>query len=168
PVLVQEFLSGAEYSVGLIGNPGADLMALPVLEVDYGNLAPELPRILGYESKWLPESPYWSDIRYREAEIGDELQRMLVDWSMILFQRLGCRDYARIDFRTDAAGIVKLLEVNPNPGWCWDGKLNLMAEFGGYRYADLVRMVIETAQRRVVSENASADRTSLAHSQVVA
>jgi len=148
PVLVQEFLSGAEYSVGLIGNPGVDLIALPVLEVDYSNLDPSLPKILGYESKWLPDSPYWNDIRYREAEISDDLQRQLVDWSMTLFQRLDCRDYARVDFRADAAGDVKLLEVNPNPSWCWDGKLNLMAGFAGYRYADLVRMVLEAAQRR--------------------
>ncbi|MBC8338142.1 MAG: methyltransferase domain-containing protein [Rhodospirillales bacterium] len=152
PVLVQEFLSGAEYSVGLIGNPGVDFIALPVLEVDYSNLDPSLPQILGYESKWLPDSPYWNDIRYLEANIPDDLQRLLVDWSMTLFQRLGCRDYARFDFRADAAGDVKLLEVNPNPGWCWDGKLNLMAGFAGYRYPDLVRMVIEAAQRRSIIE----------------
>ncbi len=116
--------------------------------MDYSNLDPSLPKILGYESKWLPDSPYWNDIRYREAEISDDLQRQLVDWSITLFQRLDCRDYARIDFRADAAGVVKLLEVNPNPGWCWDGKLNLMAGFAGYRYADLVRMLLEAAQRR--------------------
>jgi len=152
PVLVQEFLSGPEYSVGLVGNPGIGLMALPILEVDYSGLAPELPRILGYESKWLADSPYWNDIRYFESGIGDELRRMLADWSTILFQRLGCRDYARFDFRADAAGEIKLLEVNPNPGWCWDGKFNLMAEFAGYRYSDLLRMVLEAAQRRIGAE----------------
>ena len=58
-VLVQEFLPGAEYSVGMIGNPGSGLTALPVLEVDYSGLEPGLPKILGYESKWHPESSYW-------------------------------------------------------------------------------------------------------------
>ena len=65
-----------------------------------------------------------------------------------MFERLGCQDYARIDFRADASGQIKLLEVNPNPGWCWDGKMNLMAGFGGYRYADFLRMVLEAAQQR--------------------
>ncbi|MFP5468628.1 MAG: D-alanine--D-alanine ligase, partial [Alphaproteobacteria bacterium] len=149
PVLVQEFLSGNEYSVGIIGNPGIGFTVLPLLEVDYSGLPPELPKILGYESKWDPASPYWTQIRYREASLDDELRRSMIDWSTALFERLECRDYVRFDFRADSAGEVKLLEVNPNPGWCWDGKLNLMAGFGGYRYADMLRMIIEAAQRRI-------------------
>ena len=149
PVLVQEFLSGGEYSVGLIGNPDRGLRALPLLEVDYSGLDPELPQILCYESKWHPESPYWTRIRYREATLADQEQAMLIDHSMRLFERLGCRDYARFDFRADAAGTVKLLEVNPNPGWCWDGKQNLMAGFAGMSYADLVDAIIGAAEERL-------------------
>ena len=150
PVLVQEFLAGAEYSVGLIGNPDTGLTALPLLEVDYGGLPEGLPKILGYESKWDPASPYWSQIEYREAQVDESLARNMVDWSTVLFERLGCRDYARFDFRADLSGQVKLLEVNPNPGWCWDGKLNLMTGFAGQDYTDLLRMILEAAQRRVV------------------
>ena len=62
--------------------------------------------------------------------------------------RLGCRDYARFDFRSDGEGNIKLLEANPNPGWCWDGKLNLMAEFAGYTYAELLCLIVEAAQLR--------------------
>lgn len=148
PLLVQEFLPGREYTVALIGNPGFGYTVFPLLEVDYAALDPGLPKILSYESKWCPDSPYWNDIEYRQAEVDDETRRKMVDWSITLFERLGCRDYARIDFRTDANGQVKLLEVNPNPGWCWDGKMNLMAGFGGYRYADFLRMIIEAAQLR--------------------
>jgi len=84
PVLVQEFLSGPEYSVGLIG-------------------------------------------------------------------RLECRDYARFDFRCDAEGTAKLLEVNANPGWCWDGKLNLMAGYAGKEYRELLSMVLDAALKRVAA-----------------
>ncbi|MSP83017.1 MAG: methyltransferase domain-containing protein [Alphaproteobacteria bacterium] len=150
--LVQEFLTGPEYSVALVGNPGLGLRALPVLEVDYTGLDPTLPRILGYESKWLPDSPYWTQLKYRQAVIEDDTRRRLVDYSNQLFERLGCRDYARFDFRADAEGEVKLLEVNPNPGWCWDGKFNLMASFAGLRYADLLRMILEAAQDRVAAK----------------
>jgi D-alanine-D-alanine ligase len=148
PVLVQEFLGGPEYSVALVGNPGLGLRPLPVLEVDYSRLAGDLPHILGYESKWVPDSPYWSDVKYREAALEDEARQRLVDWSALLFERLGCRDYARFDWRTDERGEIKLLEVNPNPGWCWDGKLNYMAGFAGMRYADLLRAILEAAQER--------------------
>jgi len=152
PILIQEFLEGTEYSVGIIGNPGLNVRVLPVLEVDYSDLDPELPKILGYESKWLPDSPYWQKLKYREAQLSSEQQQKLIDYSMALFERLGCRDYARIDFRMDAMGEVKLLEMNPNPGWCWDGKLNMMASFGGIQYHDLLRLILEAAQERIAEE----------------
>jgi D-alanine-D-alanine ligase len=151
PLLVQEFLTGPEYTVGVIGNPGISHEVLPVLEVDYGLLEEGLPRILGYESKWEPDSPYWSQIRYVESRAPMEVHNTMVDASLLLFQRLGCRDYARFDFRADAKGRPKLLEVNPNPGWCWDGKLNLMAEFAGWSYPDLLRRILEVSQERVVA-----------------
>lgn len=151
PMLIQEFLTGPEYTVGIIGNPGLNFTFLPPLEVNYSGLGGDLPPILGYESKWLPDSPYWTNISYREANVDEESKRKLFDFSALLFERLGCRDYARFDFRTDAEGNIKLLEVNPNPGWCWDGKLNIMAGFAGLRYSDMLRMIIETAQERCAS-----------------
>ena len=155
PLLVQEYLTGSEYSVGIIGNPGQGYQFLPVLEVDYSGLEDSLPRILGYESKWMPDSPYWTQIRYHEANLDDESVRRLCDFSGRLFERLGCRDYARFDFRADSHGVIKLLEANPNPGWCWDGKFNFMAGFSGLRYADVLRQVLEAAQSRYQQLKAS-------------
>ncbi|MCB9681311.1 MAG: methyltransferase domain-containing protein [Alphaproteobacteria bacterium] len=152
PILVQEYLTGAEFTVGLVGNPGMGLRALPILEVDYSELPPELPRILSYASKWELDSPYVTAIHYRETEASDEVQRTLVDASMRLFERLGCRDYARFDFRADADGVVKLLEVNPNPGWCWDGKMAMMVEQEGGTYADLLRAILEAGWTRVQAD----------------
>jgi D-alanine-D-alanine ligase len=149
PVLVQEYLTGAEYTVGLMGNPTGGLEPLPLLEVDFSGLPDDLPRILGYESKWEPDSPYWTQIRYRKASLPELDQRRLVDHSSRLFERLGCRDYARFDFRADANGVVKLLEVNPNPGWCWDGKMNLMAELAGWSYADFLLRLLDSAAERL-------------------
>ncbi|MBU1985182.1 methyltransferase domain-containing protein, partial [bacterium] len=147
-VLVQEFLPGEEYSVGIIGNPGRGWTVLPVLEVDYSKLPPGLPPILSYESKWDPQSPYWTSIRYHRAHLSDELHRLLMDYSLRLFERLGCRDYARFDYRMSADGDLKLLEVNPNPGWCWDGKFFMMAEFDGHSYTDFLRLILDAAQAR--------------------
>jgi len=157
PLLVQEFLTGPEYTVGVIGNPGISHRVLPVLEVDYSKLDPELPPILGYESKWDPDSPYWTKIRYEESRAPLEVRNAVIDASITLFQQLGCRDYARFDFRADARGRPKLLEVNPNPGWCWDGKLNLMAEYEGWSYDELLRRILVAAQERVVAERERRD-----------
>ncbi len=142
-ILIQEYLSGEEYSVGVIGNPG-NFLVLPILAVDYSNLEPSLPKILGYESKWKPDSPYWNKIKYTRAKLELDLERKLSDYSTMLFERLDCRDYARFDFRTDEKGEIKLLEVNPNPGWCWDGKLNLMAQLDNKSYRELLALIIQT------------------------
>jgi D-alanine-D-alanine ligase len=156
PVLIQEYLTGPEYSVTVVGNPGVGYNILPILEVDYSRLPKDLPPILSYESKWQPESPYWTEIAYREAEIDEATQRALADHSTRLFERVGCRDYARFDFRANGDGEVKLLEINPNPGWCWDGKMNLMASYGGMRYADLLGQILDAAQARVMAQGISA------------
>jgi D-alanine-D-alanine ligase len=152
PILIQEFLTGPEYSIGIIGNPGLALRVLPALEVDYSRLDPELPQLLAYESKWLPDSPYWTQIGYREAQLDEDTRRKMIDYSNVLFERLGCRDYARFDFRCDSSGEAKLLEVNPNPGWCWDGKLNMMATYAGLRYSDMLKLIIEAGQERVAAQ----------------
>ncbi|MDH5748941.1 MAG: methyltransferase domain-containing protein [Rhodospirillales bacterium] len=161
PVLVQEFLSGPEYTVGLIGNPETGLEFLPVLQVDYSNLPSGLPHILGYESKWIPESPYWTGIKYEKADLKAEDLQYLYDKSRHLFMRLGCKDYARFDFRTDDEGRIKLLEVNPNPGWCWDGKLNLMAELAGMSYGDLLENILKTACERINVQPRTVSETSI-------
>src|SRR5262249_43932657 len=123
--------------------------ALPILEVDYSKLDEKLPKILGYESKWEPDSPYWTQIKYREATLSDQKQQQLIDNSSRLFERLGCRDYARFDFRADAKGEIKLLEVNPNPGWCWDGKMNIMAGCQGMRYSELLAQILLAGVERL-------------------
>lgn len=148
PILVQEFLSGSEYSVAVIGN-NDNLTLLPILEVDYSHLPKHLPPILGYESKWMPDSPYWTDIKYREARLSEELAKDLYDSSVLLFNRTNCRDYARFDYRADQNGKIKLLEVNPNPGWCWDGKLMLMASFAGWTYPQLLENILKAARERL-------------------
>jgi D-alanine-D-alanine ligase len=147
-LLAQEFLCGAEYGVGIVGNPAGGLTLLPVLEVDYDALDPSLPRILDYGSKTEPTSPYWTDVRFREARLDEATRARITGWCYTLFERLQLRDYARFDFREDAGGQIKLMEVNPNPAWCWDGKLAHMAGTMGESHTDLLRRIIEAARQR--------------------
>jgi D-alanine-D-alanine ligase len=148
-VLVQEYLPGPEYGVGLIGNPDGRLEALPPLEVDFTRLPAGLAPILSYESKVLPDSPYWTEIRFKRAEADAAMLARIVDDASRLFARLGCRDYGRFDFRCAADGTPRLLEVNPNPAWANDGKLAFMASFAGIAYSQMLRMILEAALRRV-------------------
>jgi D-alanine-D-alanine ligase len=148
PILVEEFLTGKDLSVGIIGNPPETYTVLPIIEEDYSVLPYELPRICGYEAKWLPESPYWN-IRSVPAELPEEVERKLVEWSLKLFERLDCRDYARFDWRLDPQGNPKLLEVNPNPGWCWDGHLAKMSAVANMSYTEMLGAILKTAEARM-------------------
>lgn len=146
--LIQDFLIGPEYTVGLVGNLPSGFTVLPPLEIDYSALAPELPPILTYGSKANPDSPYWEKLHFRRAEIDDVKWSQLVGHSVKLFRRLGLRDYARFDFREGEDGQPRLLDANTNPTWYWDGKLALMAEWAGYPYHELLRLILETAMAR--------------------
>ncbi len=148
-LLVQEYLPGPEYGIGLIGNPGAELTALPALEVDFSRLPAGLNPILAYESKVLPDSPYWTQIKFKRAEADPALLAGMADQARRLFARLGCRDYARFDFRCARDGQPKLLEVNPNPAWANDGKLAFMAGFAGIGYPDMLKMILDAARVRL-------------------
>ncbi len=148
PILVEEFLTGKDLTVGIIGNPPSSYMVLPISEEDYSALPEDLPRICGYEAKWCPDSPYWS-IRSVPARLNDSTARALIEWSTMLSERLECRDYTRFDWRLDAEGNPRLLEVNPNPGWCWDGHLAKMAAFTGMTYAEMLAAILRAAEDRL-------------------
>lgn len=159
-ILVQEYLTGSEYGIGMVGNVDTGFHFFPILEVDYTKIIDRnLPPILGFESKWDPTSPYWSEIQYKRARLSPAVEAKLKDSCITLWKRFGFKDYGRFDFRCDVGkgdgygpagvGEIKLLEVNPNPGWCWDGKFTLMAQMDGYQYRDVLAMIIWAAHDRV-------------------
>jgi len=146
--LFQEYLTGTEYGVGLIGNCDDALEALPALEVDYSGLPAGLNPILSYESKAMPDSPYWTDIRFMRAGLSADEEVELVNHSRRLFKRLGLRDYGRFDFRRGRDGRIRLMEVNTNPAWAYDAKLAMMAGFAGIDYRQMLKRILDAACRR--------------------
>ncbi len=148
PILVEEFLEGKDLSIGIIGNPPETMLILPIIEEDYSMLPKELPRLCGYEAKWMPDSPYWK-IRSIPARLPLHTEKLIEECSLKLLERLDCRDYTRFDWRLDREGMPRLLEVNPNPGWCWDGHMAKMAKIKGMTYADMLREIMTAAEQRI-------------------
>jgi D-alanine-D-alanine ligase len=148
PVLIEEYLTGKDISVGVIGNPSQSYSILPIIEEDYSMLPEGLPRICGYEAKWDPSSPYWN-IKSIPANLPEDVERFLTAKCLALFERLDCRDYARFDWRLDANGTPRLLEANPNPGWCWDGHLAKMAKLQDVSYTHMLERILEACRTRV-------------------
>jgi D-alanine-D-alanine ligase len=148
PILVEEFLTGKDLSIGIIGNPPESYLVLPIIMADYSSLPSDLPQICGYESKWLPNTAYWN-IRSVRAELAEDIEKFIIESCLKLSERLECRDYCRFDWRLDSTGQPKLLEVNPNPGWCWDGHLAKMAELAGFSYPKMLEMILQAVELRI-------------------
>ena len=119
---------------------------------DYSTLPPDLPKICGYEAKWEPDSPY-GRITSVPANLPEDTERFLVASCIKLFERLECRDYARFDWRLDENGTPRLLEANPNPGWCWDGHLAKMAKFAGLSYTEMLDGILKASEERFNKAN---------------
>jgi D-alanine-D-alanine ligase len=148
-VLIQEFLPGTEYGLGIIGNPEGGFESLPMIELDFSALAPGLAPIQSHEAKAQPGSPYWDVIKSHPATLDAARQRELAGICQALFRRLSLRDYGRFDFRTAADGRIKLMEVNPNPAWGYDATLATMAGYAGWTYPGLLERLIATAWQRI-------------------
>ncbi len=147
-ILIQEFLPGKDLSLGIVGYPPNKYEVLPIIEDDYSDLPSDLPRLAGYESKWQPDSPYWQGIKTLPASLPEDMTRVMINNSVRLFLIFNCRDYARFDWRLDAHCRPRLLEVNPNPGWCWDGHLAKMWALTGKRYDEMLLAIINSAAQR--------------------
>jgi D-alanine-D-alanine ligase len=148
PILVEEFLTGKDLTLGIIGNVPEAYTVLRIVEEDYSELPDGLPKICGYEAKWLQDSPYFNLLRSVPAELPESTEKLIIEYSLKLAERLDCRDYSRYDWRLDSKGVPKLLEVNPNPGWCWDGHLAKMANIDGISYADMLKAILNAAEQR--------------------
>jgi D-alanine-D-alanine ligase len=116
PILVEEFIPGRELNVALVESPA--LRALPISEVLFGSDQPGYWPIVTYDAKWKPGSrDYQATPPRYPATVAPDLAERLIKLATRAFRVLGCRDYARVDFRVRPTGEPYILEVNPNPGF---------------------------------------------------
>lgn len=116
PVIGEVFLTGAEFTCGVLGN-GADARVLPLVAINFESLPQGALPIYGFEAKWVWDTPADPlDIFECPAKIDRRLQSAIEDVIIRAYRVLGCRDWSRIDVRLDAAGIPNIVEVNPLPG----------------------------------------------------
>lgn len=110
PVLVEEYLPGAEVTVGIAGN-GPDVRVLGIMEIS--PVSDERNFVYSIEVKrdWQRRVRYDVPPRLPEAAIDSLRGYALRAWRL-----LGCRDIARIDFRLDGDGVPRFIECNPLPG----------------------------------------------------
>jgi D-alanine-D-alanine ligase len=152
PVIVERFLSGREFTVGVLGNyPKHEI--LPIVEIDHTQLPAGAAPIYSYEAKWIWDSPDDPlDIFKCPAEVSEELKRKIEHLVSRTCAVLRIRDWCRIDVRLDEKGEPNVLEVNPLPGVLPKPEDNSClpkaARTAGYSYSDLLHRVVDEAARR--------------------
>ncbi|MBE0603159.1 MAG: ATP-grasp domain-containing protein, partial [Deltaproteobacteria bacterium] len=140
--LVEKFVGGREFNVGVIGNGTAadPHRTLPPAELVYRN--PRW-RLCTYESKWDKTHPSYVEIApvcpaEAPRELLDRMSRITLECART-FRLTG---YARVDFRMDEAGELYVLEVNPNPDISTDAGMARAARAAGLSYPALIREVL--------------------------
>jgi D-alanine-D-alanine ligase len=151
PALVEEFLTGREFTVAIIGNENPK--ALPIVEVLFDDLPNGANKIDSYEAKWVwddPKNPL--DCLVCPAKLDRRLEASIRKVSLDAYTALNCRDWSRLDLRLDDNGIPNILEINALPGMIPDPKCNSRfpraARAAGMSYNEVVLTVLNSALGR--------------------
>jgi D-alanine-D-alanine ligase len=152
PVIVERFIGGREFTVGVLGN-FPDLEVLPIVEIDHSQLPAGATPIYSYEAKWIWDTPAKPlEIFHCPADIPEELRLRIEHLVMRTVSVLRIRDWCRIDVRCDDAGVPNILEVNPLPGVLPNPEDNSClpkaARTAGYSYSGLIHRVVDGACER--------------------
>lgn len=143
--LVEQFIRGREFCVGLLGN--GDPEAFPILEIDLNN-DPDAFQTVEHK-KINPVG------KICPAGISGKLAEKMIRLSKNAFNRLGLRDFARVDIRLDQDDNIFLLEINSMASLGLTGSYVHAASVAGYDYEKLVNRMLDVAAVRYFSHDMS-------------
>lgn len=145
--IVEEYIEGREFCVGVWGNERAEV--LPLIELDFANVPENRPRIYSFKAKW--------DALYREEkgirsifvkDLSEIILNRIQDVCVTTYRALGFKDYARLDIRMTHDYEIYVLDANPNPYIAKDEDLPMAAEKAGVSYGDFVGRILQLAWER--------------------
>ncbi len=144
--LVEEFIEGREFFVGLLGNRSPQV--LPVLEVDFSGMPEGAPNILDAKAKWDTESAEYKGSNVVVADLPAELDEKIKKIALDAYVALRVRDYGRVDLRMDEAGNIYVIELNASCYLERSSELAMAAKAAGIAYEDLLERIVELALER--------------------
>jgi len=143
PVLVEEYLPGREFTIGVRGTGAAasiigtfEILLLPAAE----------DGIYSYSNKENSEELVRYELRTPDDPVIAEAELL----TLAAWRALGCRDAGRIDVRCDADGRPSFIEVNPLAGLHpTHSDLPMICAAVGLSYRDLIAGIIDSASQRI-------------------
>ena len=148
--LVEEFIKGREFAVGLIGNNPVE--TFPVLEIDLEGDPDAIQTV--DDKKHKPRN------KICPATISKELAQEMQNLSKKVFESLGLRDFARADIRLDLDNKIYILEVNSMASLGFGGSYVAAAKACGLNYDGLVNKMLDVASIRYFNKEAIKDKTT--------
>lgn len=141
--LVEVFVEGGgEFTVCITGNDRPE--ALPVLQ-----RAVEQATRIGLHALERRGSPDGNWDYMLEGSLTPELERLLQESALRIYEKLECKDFARVDFRVDGSGKAWFLEINPLPTFATDGTFAIVAELMGQSYPVFLAGVLRKGFKRL-------------------
>lgn len=141
PAMMEEVILGDEVTVGIVGNS-------PPRVLDMMRIIPKQKD--GYFLYTLEVKRNYLELVDYECPAGleEKVLHRLQTSSLKAFNALGCRDFARLDFRISTAGAPYFLEINPLPGLGTHSDLVIMAKMMGWSHRQLISNVLNAAIER--------------------
>ena len=143
PVLVEEYLPGREFTVGIIGT-GRAAKAVGAMEI----IIKDSEGIEGYSYE--NKINYLETVMYKPVtgSIGEECSEA----ALKVWRGLGCKDGGRVDLKMDSKGILNFIEVNPLAGLNpVHSDLPILSGMFGISYDELIRSIIESSLENINS-----------------
>lgn len=141
-VIVEEFLSGKEYSAAFLGNNYYE--ALGVSEIDYSKYE-GFPPFLTYNAKWESKTAEYRVVMPDyEPKITKALRKRIMLLSKKAAKALGCKGYFRVDLRENDGGFF-IIDINPNPDINRDSGYMKLAYGSRYTYEAIIEKIVQLA-----------------------
>jgi len=144
-ILVEQFIPGREFAVGIIGN-GSHLQILPIVEI---NLEGDPNRIQNKSDK----IKKGGIDKICPAPLSEEKTEELKQLCALAYKKLGIYDYSRVDVRMDANGNFYILELNSMASLGMGGSLFYAAKTAGMSYEGLINKILDVAAERYFGES---------------
>lgn len=145
-ILVEQFISGREFAVGIIGNP-PNLEVLPIVEINLGH-PDKIQTISDKKKKGGVDKTCPAKLSKEKIQ---EIQQMCKD----AFTALGLNDYTRVDFRMDKDENLYILELNSMASLGMGGSLFYAAQTAGHTYESLINKILDVAVIRYFGSTSS-------------
>jgi len=142
----EKFIDGREFNLSVLGGPNGP-QVLPAAEILFEGFAPEKPKIVCYNAKWVEDSFEYQNTP-REFELSKKdanLIKSLNDLARQCWDEFALAGYVRVDFRVDNEGLPCVLEINANPCINPDGGFAAAVAQAGISYPEAIDRIVKNA-----------------------